>query len=79
MSDVIKLSSVTLDFQAVAGYMPPTWPDPSSSIQMHLDFCVDDRDAAEVRVLEAGATKCDFQPNADHCFGYADPLATRSA
>jgi Glyoxalase-like domain len=40
---------------------------------MHLDFVVDDREAAEARVLAAGATKFDFQPNADHCFVYADP------
>lgn len=40
---------------------------------MHLDFYVDDLVAAEVRVLAAGATKYDFQPNADHCLVYADP------
>ena len=62
-----------IDFQTVPGYMPPTWPDPTSSIQMHLDFYVDDLDAAEARVLAAGATKYDFQPNDDHCYVYADP------
>jgi len=62
-----------IDFQTVPGYTPPTWPDPTSSIQMHLDFYVDDLDAAEARVLAAGATKYDFQPNDDHCFVYADP------
>ena len=62
-----------IDFQTVPGYTPPTWPDPTSSIQMHLDFYVDDLDAAEARVLAAGATKYDFQPNDDHCYVYADP------
>ena len=62
-----------IDFQTVPGYMPPTWPDPTSSTQMHLDFYVDDLDAAEARVLTAGATKYDFQPNDDHCYVYADP------
>jgi hypothetical protein len=61
------------DFQTARGYIPPNWPDPTSSMQMHLDFYVDDLDAAEARVLAAGATKYDFQPNDDHCYVYADP------
>lgn len=62
-----------IDFQTVAGYTPPVWPDPASSIQMHLDFFVDDLMAAGHRVVAAGATRFDFQPNADHCIVYADP------
>jgi hypothetical protein len=62
-----------IDFQTVPGYLPPQWPDPTSSIQMHLDFSVEDRDAAEARVLAAGATRFEFQPNPDHCTVYADP------
>jgi Glyoxalase-like domain len=34
---------------------------------------VDDLDATEARVLAAGATKYDVQPN-DHCRVYADPV-----
>ncbi len=30
-----------IDFQTAPGYRPPTWPDPTSSMQMHLDFFVD--------------------------------------
>ena len=59
-------------FQGASGYSPPAWPDAASSSQMHLDFDVDDLDATEVRVLAAGASKYDFQPN-DHCRVYADP------
>ncbi|MDG9674089.1 VOC family protein [Micromonospora sp. DH14] len=62
-----------LNFQTVPGYTPPTWPDPTASIMMHLDFMVEDRDAAEARVLAAGATKYAFQPNSEQCFVYADP------
>ncbi|WP_341870142.1 VOC family protein [Micromonospora violae] len=40
---------------------------------MHLDFMVEDRDAAEARVLAAGATKYEFQPNSGQCFVYAEP------
>ena len=61
-----------IDFQTAPGYTPPTWPDEGSSMQAHLDFDVDDLDAAETRVLAAGATKYDVQPN-DHCRVYADP------
>ena len=39
---------------------------------MHLDFDVDDLDATEARVLAAGATRYDFQPD-DHWRVYADP------
>jgi Glyoxalase-like domain len=42
-------------------------------VQMHLDFLVDDLAATGTRVLAAGATLLDFQPNSDHCFVYADP------
>jgi catechol-2,3-dioxygenase len=62
-----------IDFQTVPGYTPPTWPDPTSSIVMHLDFLVEDRDATEARVLAAGATKYEFQPNSGQCYVYADP------
>jgi hypothetical protein len=61
-----------IDFQTAPGYKPPSWPDAASSMQMHLDFDVDDLDATEARVLAAGATKYDVQPN-EHCRVYADP------
>ncbi len=63
-----------IDFQTVSGYTAPAWPDPTSSIQMHLDFDVDDLVATEARVLAAGAIRLDFQPNADHCLVFADPV-----
>jgi catechol 2,3-dioxygenase-like lactoylglutathione lyase family enzyme len=62
-----------IDFQTVAGYVPPAWPDPAAPAQLHLDFVVEDRDAAEARVLAAGARRYDVQPNPDHCTVYADP------
>jgi catechol 2,3-dioxygenase-like lactoylglutathione lyase family enzyme len=62
-----------IDFQTIPNYTPPTWPEATSPIQMHLDFYVDDLTATEARVLAAGATKYSFQPNADHCFVFADP------
>jgi len=60
-------------FQAAPDFVPPSWPDAASSLQMHLDFDVDDLDSTEARVLAAGATKYGVQPN-DHCRVYADPV-----
>jgi catechol 2,3-dioxygenase-like lactoylglutathione lyase family enzyme len=61
-----------IDFQTAAHYTPPSWPDPATPMQMHLDFDVDDLDATEARVLAAGATKYDVPPG-DHWRVYADP------
>ena len=60
-------------FQQVDNFRPPTWPADSVPMQLHLDFFVDDLAATGARVLAAGATRFDFQPNSDHCFVYADP------
>lgn len=62
-----------IGFQQIDDYRPPTWPDGDVGMQMHLDFFVDDLDATEARVLAAGATRFEHQPNADHCLVYADP------
>jgi predicted enzyme related to lactoylglutathione lyase len=51
-----------ISFQKVEGYTPPQWPAQAVPQQMHLDVVVEDLDAAEVAVLELGATKHDHQP-----------------
>jgi catechol 2,3-dioxygenase-like lactoylglutathione lyase family enzyme len=61
-----------IDFQTVPDHTPPTWPGSTSPNRLHLDFLVDDLAAAEARVLAAGATRYQFQPNADHCLVFAD-------
>lgn len=55
-------------FQLAPGYEPPHWPDPASSLQMHFDVMVDDKDDAAARVLALGARPL---PGGDHV--YADP------
>ena len=62
-----------IDFQTVPDHTPPTWPGNTSPSRLHLDFLVDDLAATEARVLAAGATRYQFQPNADHCLVFADP------
>jgi catechol 2,3-dioxygenase-like lactoylglutathione lyase family enzyme len=56
-----------LSFQTERGYMPPVWPagpgDPQMS--MHLDFEVDDLDAATAQAVAAGAILAGFQPQDD--------------
>jgi catechol 2,3-dioxygenase-like lactoylglutathione lyase family enzyme len=62
-----------IDFWTVPDYAAPTWPAGTTPKQMHIDFLVDDLEAAQARVLAAGATKYDVQPNAGHCYVFADP------
>ncbi len=60
-------------FQRDENFRPPEWPTGTAPAQLHLDFYVEDLAASEARVLSAGATRFDNQPNSDHCFVYADP------
>lgn len=69
----VKGPNAHIAFQQVRDFRPPEWPEGEVPMQMHLDFFVDDLAATEARVLAAGATRLGFQPNADHCFVYADP------
>lgn len=62
-----------IGFQQVPDHRPPTWPDGEVPMQMHLDFFVDDLVVTGTRVLAAGATRLDHQPNEDHCVVYTDP------
>jgi hypothetical protein len=63
-----------LAFQRAPGYRRPVWPDPGSSMQLHLDFQVDDLDAAERAALAIGATKFDEQPSPQNFRVMADPV-----
>ena len=60
-----------LEFMGVSDYRPPRWPDDSALV--HIDFFVDDLEAAADRVVAAGARRFEHQPNAAHCLVFADP------
>jgi catechol 2,3-dioxygenase-like lactoylglutathione lyase family enzyme len=60
-------TSSGLAFQLAPGHQAPSWPDPASSMQMHLDVMVEDVAGAGPRVLALGATKLDGEGV------YADP------
>ncbi|MFI5768451.1 VOC family protein [Streptomyces sp. NPDC051658] len=62
-----------LAFQAAPGHVPPRWPSPDASQQVHLDLTVADLDAAEKEALALGATVLDAE-NRERSFRvYADP------
>jgi catechol 2,3-dioxygenase-like lactoylglutathione lyase family enzyme len=54
-------------------YEPPGWPGAAPPKQFHLDFAVDDLDAAEQDVLALGATKADHQPDPSRWRVFLDP------
>ena len=58
-------------FQQVANYNAPQWPNPAYPQQFHLDVLVADVDAAEMQVLQLGATK--LPGGGDDYRVYADP------
>ena len=62
-----------LGFQRVPNYRPPKWPGQEESQQSHLDFEVDDLDAAEAALLRLGAHKPKEQPNNERWRVLTDP------
>jgi catechol 2,3-dioxygenase-like lactoylglutathione lyase family enzyme len=64
---------VTLYFQRADDHHRPTWPEPHTPQQIHLDFRVDDLDKAEALLLELGAAKPEFQPGQDRWRVLTDP------
>ena len=60
--ELVNEQGPTIAFQKIESYIAPTWPEGVTPQQLHLDFEVDDLDAAEQHTLAAGATKAQFQP-----------------
>lgn len=67
----MRTEGARLEFMGVEDYVPPRWPDESALV--HIDFHVDDLEAAAARVERAGAERFDHQPNAGHCLVFSDP------
>jgi hypothetical protein len=53
-----------LAFQTEPWYRPPVWPERAGEPEkmLHLDFWVDDLDAAVAHAVAAGATVAGYQP-----------------
>jgi predicted enzyme related to lactoylglutathione lyase len=65
----------TLAFQRIDDWVAPTWPGGAHPQQSHLDFTVDDIDAAEPAVLALGARRHEHQPSQTGSFRvYLDPV-----
>ncbi|GAA2546130.1 hypothetical protein GCM10010398_36160 [Streptomyces fimbriatus] len=62
-----------LAFQEAPGHVPPQWPAPDRSQQLHLDLTVEDLDAAEKEVLALGAKPLDAEDRSRTFRVYADP------
>jgi catechol 2,3-dioxygenase-like lactoylglutathione lyase family enzyme len=69
----LKGAAVLLTVQRVAGLPAPTWPEGDVPKQIHLELAVDDLDASERAMLEAGATKPATQPSPDRWRVLLDP------
>lgn len=67
------LGKAKLTFQRSTSYIPPTFPDPNGSQQVHLDVQVSDLAEAEPLILEAGATKVEGQEHETFRV-YLDPV-----
>lgn len=76
--DWVKLrgEDVLLSFQRAPDHQPPEWPNPDKPQQFHIDVTIapDELDAAEARVMAAGATRHEHQPGeAEDWRVYLDP------
>ncbi|HEY9476200.1 MAG TPA: VOC family protein [Mycobacteriales bacterium] len=69
----ISTAGLSLAAVRVPDHRPPTWPEADLPKQMHLDFAVDDLDAAQARAVELGATSADTQPAPDRWRVLLDP------
>ncbi|MFJ3230864.1 VOC family protein [Streptomyces sp. NPDC086787] len=73
--EVRGADGVRLAFRRDANATPPSWPRPENSLQAHLDFLVDDLDAAERRIVGLGGRPVDTKDATGRYEerGYADP------
>ncbi|MFF8404220.1 VOC family protein [Streptomyces sp. NPDC014846] len=66
---------VRLAFRRDVNATPPSWPRPENSLQVHLDFLVEDLDEAERRVVGLGGRPIEARDAAGPYEerGYSDP------
>jgi predicted enzyme related to lactoylglutathione lyase len=73
MLSALRVAGVWILVKTVPDFVPPTWPEPTQPQQLHLDFAVDDLDAAQAAAIDAGARKAAFQPDPEGWRVMLDP------
>ncbi|MET9763174.1 VOC family protein [Streptomyces sp. NPDC006372] len=64
---------ISLSFQRVDDYHPPSWPDQEVPQQLHCCFRVEDLEEAEARLVGLGAGRPEYQPNVEKWRVLTDP------
>ncbi|MGA5896804.1 VOC family protein [Streptomyces venetus] len=64
---------ISIGFQRVDAYRAPSWPDQEVPQQLHCCFRVTDLEEAEARLVELGAGRPEYQPNAGRWRVLTDP------
>lgn len=64
-----------LSFQHAPEHQPPTWPEPGTPMQIHLDLAVDDIEQAEAQALRLGATRLPWGSAEEEAKGLRPPGA----
>jgi predicted enzyme related to lactoylglutathione lyase len=71
---VLRHGDLSLAVQRAPGHVPPRWPSPGHSQQVHLDIAVDDIDASEQLILDQGGAKLAEHPEQSPPYRiYTDP------
>ncbi|MEU6095261.1 VOC family protein [Streptomyces sp. NPDC047079] len=73
--EIRSSDGMRLAFRRDTNATPPSWPRPENSLQVHLDFLVDDLDEAERRIVGLGGRPLEAKDAAGPFEerGYADP------
>ncbi|WP_152363480.1 VOC family protein [Microlunatus speluncae] len=62
VSTHLRVGAFTLGFQRDPAYRAPTWPDPETPQQCHVDLSTPDLDGAMTAAVLAGARLANHQP-----------------
>ncbi|WP_239376245.1 MULTISPECIES: VOC family protein [unclassified Frankia] len=69
----VKGPTVWITAQRVPDHRPPTWPTGATPQQAHMEFAVEDLEAAQAQAIALGARPADEQPSPDRWRVLLDP------
>ncbi len=69
----VKGPAVWITAQRVPDHRPPTWPTGGIPQQVHIEFAVEDLEAAQTQALAIGARLADEHPSPDRWRVLLDP------